>query len=215
MQDFYYFCHDIINSELLKKDVDIITPFEVHSQGDFGMFYSSYYKRFYRYAYFYVNNIQVAEDITHDAILYYWENRGNISPDTDVIGYMLVTVKNKCLNYLKHLHVEAEYNKKYQELYEWEINARIMTLEDDNYSDIFTKDIIEIVAKSLAKLPGQTQDIFRKNRFEYKSRKEIAAEMGVSLQKIDYHINKANNHLLKDLKDYLPLIILLFMKNIS
>jgi RNA polymerase sigma-70 factor (ECF subfamily) len=199
----------------MKKNAGIITPLEVNSEQNFCSFYNSYYKRFYRYAYYYVNNVETAEDITHDAILYYWENKAKIAPETDVLGYILLTVKNKCLNYLKHLEVESEYNRKYQELYEWEVNARIMTLEDENYSDIFTHDIMQLVTKSLAGLPGQTRDIFMKNRFEYKSRKEIAAEMGVSLQKIDYHINKANDHLYRDLKDYLPLAILFFQKIIS
>jgi len=159
--------------------------------------------------------MQTAEDITHDAILYYWENRDSLSPETDVLGYLLLTVRNKCLNYLKHLQVETDYNKTYIELYEWEIKARIMTLEDDNYADIFTKEIVELVTKSLAKLPEQTQLIFKKNRFEYQSRKDIAKEMGVSQQKIDYHINKANEHLYKDLKDYLPLLLIFFQKIIS
>jgi RNA polymerase sigma-70 factor (ECF subfamily) len=196
----------------LGKKIDTITPSEVSSEQDFGSFYNFYYKRFCRYAYYYVNNVETAEDITHDAILYYWENRSRLSSETDVLGYILLTVKNKCLNYLKHLQVESEYNKQYLELYEWEIKARIMTLEDENYADIFTKDIIEIVTKSLKKLPAQTQEIFIKNRFECKSRKEIASDMGVSLQKIDYHINKANDHLYRDLKDYLPILLILFQK---
>ena len=199
----------------LKKESAIITPPDIDSKSDFGSFYSSYYKRFYRYAYYYVNDADVALDITHDAILYYWENKKRLPAETDVLGYMLLMVKNKCLNYLKHLQVEAEFNKKYKELYEWEINARIMTLEEENYSDLFTKDIMDIVTKSLTKLPKQTQDIFRKNRFEFRSRKEIALELGVSLQKIDYHINKANDHLYRDLKDYLPLVLLFLLKNIS
>jgi hypothetical protein len=37
--------------------------------------------------------------------------------------------------------------------------------------------------------------------------------MGVSLQKIDYHINKANDHLYEDLKDYLPLLLLFFFND--
>ena len=41
--------------------------------------------------------------------------------DTDVLGYILQTVKNKCLNYLKHIQVEVEYSKKHTELHEWEI----------------------------------------------------------------------------------------------
>lgn len=199
----------------MEKKVYIITPPEVNTKQNFGSFYNSYYNRFHRYANYYVNNSQTAEDITHDAILYYWENRQKLSPDTDVIGYLLLTVRNKCLNYLKHLQIETDYNKKFIELYDWEIKARIMTLEDENYADIFTQEIIDLVTKSLTKLPEQTQSIFIKNRFENKSRKEIAAEMGVSIQKIDYHINKANNHLFKDLKDYLPILLLFFQKILS
>jgi len=146
--------------------------------------------------------------MTHDALLYYWENRNELQPETDVLGYILLTVRNKCLNYLKHLQVEADYSKKYIELHEWEIKARIMTLEDENYSEIFTREIMDLITASLSKLPQQTQDIFIQNRYEGKSRKEIAAEMGVSQQKIDYHINKANAQLYKDLKDYLPLLAL-------
>ncbi|MDR2774985.1 MAG: RNA polymerase sigma-70 factor, partial [Tannerella sp.] len=192
----------------MEKKEDIIIPLDISSAQDFSSFYNAYYKRFYRYAYYYVNHVQTAEDITHDAILYYWENKAKVAPETDVLGYLFLTIKNKCLNYLKHLQVESEYNRKYMELYEWEIKARIMALEDENYSDIFTDDIMKIIKKSLTALPKQTRDIFIKNRFKYKSRKEIAAEMNVSQQKIDYHINKANSHLYKYLKDYLPLVIM-------
>jgi hypothetical protein len=31
-----------------------------------------------------------------------------------VLGYILLTVKNKSLSYLKHLQVEADYSKKYE-----------------------------------------------------------------------------------------------------
>jgi RNA polymerase sigma-70 factor (ECF subfamily) len=187
--------------------------FNTNSELDFVRFYNTYYKRFVRYAFFYVNNQQTAEDMTHDAILYYWENKKNISCDADVLGYLLLTIRNKCLNYLKHLRVENEYGKQYVELYEWEIKARVMTLEEADYSDIFTKDIMDIITSSLKKLPRQTQDIFIQNRFQNKSRKEIAADMGVSVTKIDYHINKANDMLYRDLKDYLPLL-LIFLEDI-
>lgn len=196
----------------LNNKRDIITPFEIGSEQDFGTFYNMYYKRLFRYAYYYVNNRQVAEDLTHDALLYYWENKNKLSADTDSLGYILLTVRNKCLNYLKHLQVETDYSQRYVELHEWEINARIMTLEEDNYSEIFTREIIDLITVSLSKLPQQTKDIFIQNRFKGKSRKEIAQEMGVSLQKIDYHINKANTQLHKDLKDYLPLFVLFFLE---
>lgn len=190
----------------------MINPFDIDSEKGFGAFYNAYYKRFVRYASYYVNDLHAAEDMTHDALLYYWEHKKQLPDDADVLGYILLSVKNKCLNYLKHLQVEAEYNHKQADLRDWEINARIMTLESESYGAIFSNDIMEIVTASLSTLPRQTQEIFILNRFKNKSRKEIASILGVSQQKIDYHINKANNHLINKLKDYLPIFILFIEK---
>jgi RNA polymerase sigma-70 factor (ECF subfamily) len=154
--------------------------------------------------------MQAAEDITHDAILYCWENRSKLPPETDVLGYMLLTVRNKCLNHLKHLEVASEYGKQYAELHDWEVKSRIMTLEDEHYTDIFTSEIKRIVKQALSELPEQTRYIFEQHRFKFRPRKEIAIELGVSLQKIDYHVNKASQHLHNELKDYSPLFAVFF-----
>lgn len=146
--------------------------------------------------------------MAHDALLYYWENRSKLPEDTDVLGYILLSVKNKCLNYLKHLLVEAEYSKNCTNLHDWEINSRIQILEDESYSAIFSKDIMRIIMESLFDLPAQTQEIFVLNRFKNKSRKEIAALLGISQQKVDYHINKTTDYLTVKLKDYIPLVFL-------
>jgi RNA polymerase sigma-70 factor (ECF subfamily) len=188
----------------------MITPGEIFSKSDFGTFYNTYYKRFINYALYYVNDTRTAEDITHDAILYCWENRSALPSDTDVLGYVLSAIKNRCLNHLKHLQVEAEYGRQCLELHEWEVRARIMTLEDAHYDDIFTNEIKRIVRNALAQLPEQTRHIFEQHRIKFRSRREIADELGVSLQKIDYHINKANQHLHNELKDYSPLVAIFF-----
>lgn len=187
----------------------IINPLQINSETNFAMFYNTYYERFVRYALYYVNDKPTAEDMTHDALLYYWENRYKLPSDTDILGYILLSVKNKCLNYLKHLKVEIEYSKNCTDLHGWEIITRIQTLEDESYGVIFSKDITKIIMESLSELPEQTQNIFILNRLKNKSRKEISMMLGVSQQKIDYHVNKANDHLLKKLKDYIPFILLL------
>ena len=92
----------------LENRRNIVNPFEINSQMNFGVFYNAYYQRFVRYAFYYVNDLQAAEDLTHDALLYYWENKHKLPADADVLGYILESVKNKCLNYLKHIQVEVE-----------------------------------------------------------------------------------------------------------
>lgn len=194
----------------MKKTVHTAAPGEALSEADFVTFYTAWYKRFIRYACYYVDDIRTAEDITHDTILYCWENRSKLPSGADMPGYVLAAIRNRCLNHLKHLQVEADYGKQYAELHEWEVNARIMTLEDEHYTDIFTDEIKRIVKQTLAKLPGQTRYIFEQYRFKSRPRKEIAAELGVSPQKIDYHINKATMLLYNELKDYSPLLAIFF-----
>ena len=67
---------------------------------------------------------------------------------------------------------------------------------------------MDLMVKALEELPEQTRRIFVLNRLENKTRREIAAMLDVSQQKVDYHINKANEHLFRKLKDYLPFLVL-------
>ena len=77
-----------------------------------------------------------------------------------------------------------------------------MTLEAPTYNDILQKK-----HENNKPIPNQTSPqtarIFVENRLNNKTRKRIAQEMGVSLQKIDYHINKANRLLCSVLKGVL------------
>lgn len=189
---------------------DKVLPVEVSTGSGFGEFYLAHCERFVRYAFYYVGCRLVAQDIAHDAIVYYWENRRRLPGDTDVLGYILLTVRNKCLNHLKRMHLEAEHLRHSAELYEWELKARIATLEEVHYGEIFTSEMERIVRSALDELPEQTRRIFILNRFRNKSRKEIAAEMKVSQQKIDYHVRKATDHLYNALKDFIPAVVALF-----
>jgi len=186
-----------------------IKPFQVDSEIDFALFYNRFYPRFVRYAFYYLNDYSEAEDIALSALTSYWENREEISSETDVLGYIITSVKNKCLNHLKHLKIQNEYNNKTKELYDWEINARIQVLENASYSKIFSEDIMDIVKQVMAKLPEQTQKIFILNKIRNYSRKEIAKMFGISQTTVDYHVNKAIERLLVSLRDYTPAIALL------
>ncbi len=95
---------------------------------------------------------------------------------------------------------------------EWqqrELSIRISTLEACNPNDIFSKEIQSILTKTLDDLPLQTKRVFMMSRFEQKSGKEIAEELGITVKGVDYHIAKALKALRISLKDYLPLIYFL------
>jgi RNA polymerase sigma-70 factor (ECF subfamily) len=182
---------------------------DIRSGENFSNFYNNYYPRFVHYAFYYVKDKATAEDIASNAILEYWVKKDSFKTDTDALCWLLTVVKNKCLNYLKHLKVVNEFGKKSNRQYEWEITSRIQILEDATYSKIFSGEIVEIIENTLEKLPETTRNIFRMNRIQNRSRKEIAQILNVSVQAVDYHVQKTLKMLMTQLKEYFPVLLLL------
>jgi RNA polymerase sigma factor (sigma-70 family) len=52
-------------------------------------------------------------------------------------------------------------------------------------------DLDWVLTRALADLPWRTRHIFRLNRFEQKSYRQIREELGISLSAVDYHMMKA------------------------
>ena len=53
--------------------------------------------RYIRFAYSYTYNQEAAEDLVTESLMYYWENRHRLEEVKDIPLYILVTLKNKCL----------------------------------------------------------------------------------------------------------------------
>lgn len=173
----------------------------------FNQLFATYQERFVHFATTYVRNSAVAEDITTESFLYWWENRASIDPGANLPAYLLTIVKNKCLNYLQHLQVREEYADAVRQQAEWALQTRIMTLEECNPNELFSAEALRLVREALAQMPEQSRRIFRMSRFEYKSNKEIAAELGMTVKGVEFHISKVLKALRKELKDYLPLFL--------
>lgn len=176
----------------------------------FNQLYKEYHPQFVRFANTYVRDNLVAEDVTTEAIIYYWENRFKLENESNIAAYILTVIKHKCLNYLRHLQIHEEYSESMRAYSQWELNTRISTLEACEPQELFTIEIQEIVRQTLKNLPEQTKKIFLMSRYENKSHKEIAEQLRISTKGVEFHINKALKVLRVSLKDYYPLFIYLF-----
>lgn len=173
----------------------------------FNQLFTDYKMRFVHFANTYVNDSMMAEDIVIESLLYYWENRDNLAPDSNVPAYILTIIKHTCLNYLQRLRTGEEIIEYLKNCDTWELNLRIATLEACNPEKLFSAEVRSIVEKSLQKLPEQTRDIFVRSRYHTQSHKEIAASLGISTKTVEFHITKALKVLRIALKDYFPVWI--------
>jgi RNA polymerase sigma-70 factor (ECF subfamily) len=64
--------------------------------------------------------------------------------------------------------------------------------------------------KALGKLPAEFRESYELNRKYHLTHKEIAEKLKVSPQTINYRISQALKILRIELKDYLPLLLLLY-----
>ncbi len=173
----------------------------------FNHLFITYQSRFIHFAYTYVRDQAVAEDLITEAFMYYWENRHTLSEDVNLPAYILTTIKHKCINYLQHQQVREEVAGQLRKHAEWALQTRLATLTDCNPNEIFSQEVREIVERTLATLPEQTRHIFRMSRFENKTHKEIAALLGITPKGVEFHIAKVLRELKGNLKDYFPFFI--------
>ena len=175
----------------------------------FSQLFVDYHKKFVRFANSYVHDLPAAEDIVSDAIIYYWESRSRLPADTNAPGYILTSIKNKCLNHLQHLRVKENVLTEIQTHAQWDLDMRVATLAALEPTELYTKEMYELVNKAIRKLPEKTQLIFCKSRFDQQSNKEIALQLDISIKTVEAHITAALKILHKALGDYLPILFIL------
>ena len=180
----------------------------------FSALYNANYGKFVRFAHRYVRDLDIAEDIASDAFIYYWENKSRLPEDTNVKAYILTSIKNNCISYLRRQTIHENAIFEMLSDMEWERESRIARLESFEPSEVFTHEIMEMVDKVLKSLPEQTRRIFVMSRYKYLSHKEIADNLNISTKTVEFHIAKTLKILKTELRDYFPLAMLLFHTNI-
>lgn len=175
----------------------------------FKKIYLSYYKKAFHFAKSYVHDDLVAEDIASESLIILWEKMKE-HPIDYVAPLLLTILKNKSLDYLKHEEVKMASFEMIANWKSQELSFRISALEACIPDEIFSEEIMKIIRQTLFQLPEQTRKVFIMSRFQYKSNKEIADELSISVKGVEYHISKALKYLRVALKDYLPLLYFLW-----
>lgn len=163
--------------------------------------FEHYYAALCLFAKRYIDDKSVREDIVQEVFFNIWKKRKSITPNVSARNYLITSVKNLSLNYLRQQVYLQEYQNKVIE------NPPAYSTGGD---DLYTLNELEaLLARTLEKLPLEYRMAFELSRMEHKSTEEIAQIMGVSVRTVERYRNKALEVLKEELKDYLPLLLLL------
>ena len=176
----------------------------------FSKLYVSYYARLVRFASLYVGAMGDAENIVQDVFLDFWEKKELLPLPINILAYLFTSIKNRCIDFLRHKIVQKEVENKMQEEYRLTLQMKYYSLGELD-EGIFEKDDVEqLLSKVIDSLPERCREIFLKSKIEGKKQKEIAEEMNISINTVETQMGIAYKKLRNELKDYFPLFIFLY-----
>ena len=166
-------------------------------QKAFDTLFRRYYPMLCAYGHRFVE-LEDAEEIVEDSLLWIWENRETLVIESSLNSYLFKIVYRRALNKLAHIDATQRADTRfYEEMQEM--------LQDTDYYQI--EELAKRIEDAVAALPESYREAFVMHRFRDMSYKEIAETLGVSPKTIDYRIQQALKQLRVDLKDYLPLLL--------
>lgn len=157
------------------------------------------------YAKEYVIDTDMASNLVQEAFLNLWEKRNNIKEGTVLNAYLYKTVRNNCLNYLRHLKVADRYAGQVNE-----VSLNYEALRDKSAERLLEAEILDRLHKAVDMMTPQCRNVFVLSRFEGKSYKEIAQELGVAEKTVENQMGKALKVARKELQEFLPITMLLY-----
>ena len=171
--------------------------------------YLSYFSKMKHFATEYVISDEDAENIVQDVFVELWENKEMLNMHMNLIAYLFTTIKNKCLNHMRHKIVVQNTATKMQEEYLISLRMNLDSLEAFDNKLFSDQDIEKIINRALDSLPEKCRTIFFMSKIEGKKQKEIAQELNISINTVGTQIGIAYIKLRTELKDYLPIMLFL------
>ena len=188
-----------MNKQLF-EDVDLLF-IKITDSDDEGAFRRLFYKMFSPlcvFAHRYIEDMETCEDIVQDIFFMVWENRKDLHLKTSAKSFLLVSVRNACLDLLRKQEVEQKW-----------VSYAMTEEHDVNDVDLYTtKELESVLNASLEKLPQKVSMIFKLNRFDGKTYAEIAQEKNISVKTVEANMTKALKFLRVALRDYLPFLFI-------
>jgi RNA polymerase sigma-70 factor (ECF subfamily) len=167
----------------MNSDSEIIRRIRQGDKQEFEKLFRSSYVSLVRYAKTILKDHDTAEEIVQDLFFRLWQDRGNITIESSLNGYLFRSVHNKSLHFIEH--------QKVIDRHAGEIASSADETAEPVTDAIYYSELQSKVARVLERLPERCSVIFRMSRFEGLKYNEIAEKLSVSLKTVEANMGKA------------------------
>ncbi len=168
--------------------------------------FKKYYKPLVVYAIRLIKDQSGAEDIVQEVFAKLWNKREDIEYGDKLVSYLFGSVKNACLNNVRHLKVVRRYEQ------ESPLNN---STEDNPHHYMMLHEIEQKIEATLNTLPKKSKDVFIMSRYEQKKNREIADVLNISIKTVEAHMTKVLAALRRNLKHYICILAIIILKTLA
>ncbi|MGN0191253.1 MAG: RNA polymerase sigma-70 factor [Candidatus Cryptobacteroides sp.] len=168
------------------------------------------YKACVVFAKSYTYDEATAESIASESMLVFWEKQKTLDENVPALPYLLGIARNVILHHLRSEQSKSGHIDELTRISNRELQYRIDTLRECDPESLFDKDIRRILDETLGAMDDNARKSFILSRYYGYTYKEISMELGISVKTVEYHMSRTLSKLRVALKDYLPVIAILF-----
>lgn len=172
-----------MHSEQLHTDSELLIKIKNNDTNALNILFKRYFSVLCYFSFQFVKSRDLTEEVVSDVFLNIWLKRGSIVIKSSLKAYLFTAVRNQSINYMK----KKDYH--FEELEIVDKEGKISSLRADDF--LIYKDLENEIENIVQKLPEKRQLIFRMNRFEGLSYKEISEILSISINTIQNHMVKA------------------------
>lgn len=177
--------HDEINADRLFEKV-----VNENSYRDFETIYKHYYDYLCHYAWKFVGEKELAEEVVSEVFYKLWKNKKKIKVKTSFRSYLFIAVRNQSFDYLRKTR-KVNYIDDTEAIRSKNVDHH-SPLEETIFNEIYHN-----LEKAIENLPQQCRLIFRMSRDEGLRYKEIANQLNISIKTVETQMGRALKKLRK------------------
>jgi RNA polymerase sigma-70 factor (ECF subfamily) len=165
------------------------------------LLYKRYYDKLCHFAYGYVQSRDISKDVVSEVFLNIWLKRATLNIASSLKSYFYKSTRNKAIRILSKEKSNWEKLKIVDELNIFANNSP--------FDKIQYKELENVIEAMLKKLPPKRQIVFRLNRVDGLSYKEISEILSISVYTVQNHMVKAMKYINEEYPKIKRIIILL------
>lgn len=198
-------------NKIRTKADELFDRIKADDQKALELLFAVYFPRLNDFSRKVIKDDSISQDIVQEVFVKVWEKRAIID-SLNIEAFLFKLVRNRCIDYIKHLKVvnnrmqEIQISTQYEELY------RIDFIGNEPYV-LIEQELKIKIDKTILDLPDRCREVFTLSRINGLKNKEIAEMLGINIKNVERHLNRAMQSFRGNFREELPIALIVLVLN--